>query len=455
MNSMNMLVWWTKISRPLFSLFDFYASKQARCVASYLEHLSLDRTQWTTQEVLTQLQLEKLKKILREASYLPFWKDRCDKDSVLYREIVSLEEVTELPILTREDIRKYFPHHLVNPNLPRRRYYKEHTSGSTGEALVFYEDTITIPTRIARYRRQRVWIEHTSRSTLMRMMNRERLGFWNEGHCLMVRSGEEFDDALTRMYSEIEAESRKHPVFLEAISSYILRLAQLIEEHNLNRLFVTGLLTFGESLAPKEVAFVENIFSTKMFSRYSLREFSTIAQECRYSSRNIFHVIAEHFYVEIVDEDGCVVSHDTTGRVIVTSLENMVMPFIRYDTGDRGRLLAQKCLCGCVLPLLVIEGRELSSIRLRTGNVVSLKDMISTLASHMYNAGQFQLVHKKSDHFVLRLVLFERYNTSTFLERLKKSLSDVIGKGVAVDAQIVSSIPLSKGGKRVLFVSEM
>jgi len=451
---MNPLLWWTKGSRPLFGLFDLVSSKQARSTASSLEHFYLRRSQFATHEILHDIQLEKINQILHVAARIPFWQKYYNGDPVLYRGVTSLGELNRLPVLTRGAIRKYFPHQIVNWQLPKRRYYKEHTSGSTGEALEFFEDTVTIPGRIARYRRQRAWIEGVRNSSLIRLMNRERLGFWNEGRCLTVQRAEELDDALLRMYRDIEAESKKCPVFLESIASYLLRLAQLIQEHNLDRLNVTGLLVFGEGLAPAEVKFIEQTFSSKIIRRYSLRECSTVAQECGHSSADGgFHIVAEHFYVEVVDEKDSALGYNQPGTIVITSLDNTVMPFIRYNTGDRGCLISRKCSCGVNLPLLAIEGREPPPLRLNSNVNVSIKEMISVLSSLLFNAGQFQLIQKKQNVFVLQAVLFDQYAKRAFFDHIISSLKKVVREDIDIQVEVVSTIPLSKGGKRILFMS--
>ena len=48
-----------------------------------------------------------------------------------------------------------------------------------------------------------------------------------------------------------------------------------------------------------------------------------------------YHVSAESVFMEILDEDCKPTKPGNVGRVVVTSLYNYAMPFIRYDLGDR------------------------------------------------------------------------------------------------------------------------
>jgi len=446
---------WVAISRMFFDKSNLTPSSYARRVAVYLEYIFLSYTQYVSKKTLEQIQSQRFRIIFKSANKSGFlhekYKEASPKNDTIY-----IQNINQLPILERNDIEKYFLNELTKPRFSQKRYYKEHTSGSTGQTMEFFEDTITISSRIARYRRQRNWIEGKQSSKLIRIMNRERLGFSNEGVCLTVQDGEDLDSALLRMHKTIEHENKKHPVFLESISSYLLRLAQLINEYNLRHFSVTGLLTFGEVLSVEEKKFIEQIFSAKIFNRYSLREFSTVAQECPHSPPHTFHVISEYFYVEIIDDNDVVLPINRMGKIAITSLINEVMPFIRYNTRDQGRLVSRPCPCGRTLPLLEIKGRDITPLGSLKNDkhTVSSKDIIDVLVSVMYKAGQFQLVHASSSRLDVQVSLFDRYNNEKFFEYIKKSLVKIVGNKPTINIHKVPSIPLSKGGKRVLFIEK-
>jgi phenylacetate-CoA ligase len=61
------------------------------------------------------------------------------------------------------------------------------------------------------------------------------------------------------------------------------------------------------------------------------------------------HVISENVIVEVVDESGQAVI-GKEGDILISDLNNRVMPFIRYRIGDRGRILASQCSCGRIGP---------------------------------------------------------------------------------------------------------
>ena len=57
--------------------------------------------------------------------------------------------------------------------------------------------------------------------------------------------------------------------------------------------------------------------------------------------------------------------------MLVTPLTNRLMPMIRYDIGDAGRLLDGACACGLPLPLMEMDlCRQNDLIRTHSGKTV-------------------------------------------------------------------------------------
>jgi phenylacetate-CoA ligase len=89
---------------------------------------------------------------------------------------------------------------------------------------------------------------------------------------------------------------------------------------------------------------------------YGAAEVGLIAASCDRSGAAL-HVQADHLIVEIVDAAGARLPDGEPGRVVVTDLHNRAAPYLRYDLGDRARLLAHRCACGRALPLVELVGR--------------------------------------------------------------------------------------------------
>ncbi len=107
-----------------------------------------------------------------------------------------------------------------------------------------------------------------------------------------------------------------------------------------------------------------------MASYYGANEFHSIAYECPYGN---MHLMSGNVYVEVLnDNKECVAGEE--GEVYVTSLTNSVMPLIRYQIGDRGKIEAgKKCMCGNHSPVIVVSG------------------IVGTRLSHKINGDNFSL----------------------------------------------------------------
>jgi phenylacetate-CoA ligase len=103
---------------------------------------------------------------------------------------------------------------------------------------------------------------------------------------------------------------------------------------------------------------MQRAFGCKVFNQYGSREVPNMACECRHGN---MHVFTDHGVPGIPP-------HGRRGPLLVTSLTNRLMPFIRYDIGDSGRLLDGECGCGSPFPLMAMGMcRRNDLIRTRDG----------------------------------------------------------------------------------------
>jgi phenylacetate-CoA ligase len=116
-------------------------------------------------------------------------------------------------------------------------------------------------------------------------------------------------------------------------------------------------LTFAsnENLFSSTRDLLEESFEGRVVDRYGSAEFPGVAWTCPEGN---YHLIPEQL-VEILDENDDPVASGERGRLVITTLHNLAMPLVRYDTQDlaiRGE--DEVCECGCRWPYLSeVEGR--------------------------------------------------------------------------------------------------
>ena len=89
----------------------------------------------------------------------------------------------------------------------------------------------------------------------------------------------------------------------------------------------------GEYLFDEYRKTIEEAFGIKTVNMYGCNKTNEIAYE--YPDGKL-HVISNNVIVEVIKDNKTV--YDEEGDIYVTSLKNYAMPFIRYETGDRGIL---------------------------------------------------------------------------------------------------------------------
>jgi phenylacetate-CoA ligase len=99
----------------------------------------LEESQWWTERQTKSLQEEKLGNVLEHAyQNVPYYRPKLDELGVKPSQIAGLDDLQKLPVLTKRDIRDYFPEKLVAKNVSRKEMLPGMTGGSTGRPLQFY-----------------------------------------------------------------------------------------------------------------------------------------------------------------------------------------------------------------------------------------------------------------------------------------------------------------------------
>lgn len=128
----------------------------------------------------------------------------------------------------------------------------------------------------------------------------------------------------------IEKIKRFEPTWIIAQPSTLLQLLYLTNDNEWYKTIRYVELT-GEVLSLKVKNYIgERIQTAKVANMYSSTESNCIALEC---PNGHLHVIDENVFIE----------HSNQNELIITSLTNTVMPFIRYNIHDRGSIYSPEC----------------------------------------------------------------------------------------------------------------
>jgi phenylacetate-CoA ligase len=149
-----------------------------------------------------------------------------------------------------------------------------------------------------------------------------------------------------------------------------------------------------------------SVYGCPVYNHYGSREMHNIAMECT-EGRGL-HVSALTHLVEVLDDEGRPCPPGIEGDLVITSLFNRAMPFIRYRIGDRGIIAAEACACGRGLPLLAqVSGRRVDCFWTKEGRIVPGEYFIHLLGVHLKGSPilKYQVIQEEYDRLRFKLVL--------------------------------------------------
>lgn len=413
-----------------------------RHLDALLRHQALSAAQLRAQ------QASDLAALLRHArERVPFYRAR-DRKIPLDGDVH--EVLRRLPILRKDDVARD-PDALLDERADRSTVRIAHTGGSTGQPLAYYYD------------------RHKHELMRAGMMRSYMFSGWRPGERILNFWGARQDvkprglrkrigdviaaERTVGAYDITEADlarwvdtiRRERPVLLQGYASILAELARHVaDSHARLPGTLKGVFSTAEMLHDRQRALMETAFGCKVFNQYGSREVPNIACECRHGN---LHVFTDMVYLEAVREDG-------EDKLLVTALTNYLMPFIRYDLGDSGRLKDGDCPCGLPFPLLEMGlCRSNDLIRTRAGKVVYPSYFIHLLDG-LQGIRQYRFVQTAYDRMTLDLVAAQPLPTDAAAALAARIRADV-DPGMRLEIRHVDAIPRTRSGKHRFVVRDM
>ncbi|MCR5049535.1 MAG: AMP-binding protein, partial [Paludibacteraceae bacterium] len=166
---------------------------------------------------------------------------------------------------------------------------------------------------------------------------------------------------------------RLHPTAIMCVPSFILRLIEYAEQHDIDyrHSSIRKIIGIGEGLRDQQ--FNLNLLGQRihdkwpeveLYATYSSTEMSATFSECEHACGG--HVHPELIIVEIIGDDDKPVADGQPGEIVITTLGVEGMPLLRFRTGDIAARVNKPCACGRnsyrLTPLI---GRKHNMIKLK------------------------------------------------------------------------------------------
>jgi phenylacetate-CoA ligase len=390
-------------------------------------------------------QQQRLAEILGHArACSPFWAARIP---------AGRHALWRLPLLHRRDLRAQVQAEGALPLPPEHgELIPNATSGSSGEALTFWCSSLAGAYNEARYSFDDVMsgrdltLPFTAVSKRFKSVESfERWPsltgeFWRTGGGrgipISTRSIEEgIEDILAGPVGHLLT----RPAALDALIGHVQRTGRQPER-------LGEILANSETVTPALRARTREVLGARIADRYSCEELGPIAFQCPTLDTH-YHVATSNVLLEAVDDRGRPAPDGRPGNLVVTGLNALATPILRYDIGDVGRLLP-RCPCGHAGPALTdLQGRRKGLLRLPDGRRLycnlSAKALLAAAPVR-----EFRILQTGARTLVIRVVA-DGALTPAQTEGIAELLRAETSPDFAVQVESVDAIDWGEGGKRI------
>lgn len=426
------------------NIFRFFLSI-ARWLDRRIQLWALKKGDTFTHRDWEEIQAEKLRRILIYAhSNTNFWKEQeVSSSGNLINILVTLRL---LPITSRILLKKLGTENFMSaPN--EHRSTLAYTSGSTSEPLEFHQDERGLIRRNLNTFEEFRYIK----MSLKKQTDMLIIGLTTHSDLddVGIRfTGRDLDDAAIRKGSIYTYIHQYRPSLLISTPSLIKRLALFFQKESIPTYF-KAIMYRGEHLDEQEKKELNHIFNCRIYGNYGTRECSIIGMECEW---NNFHTAPWMNFIEIINERGQPVPIGQKGRIVVTHFENEVMPFIRYEIGDIGKIDASSCPCDRQTPTITFVGRSGGSIETSSGKSVMILSIATLIAKNFHSSiERFQMEHISRTILIFRFIPLKKYSKAAE-GRLLVKLSKIFDNQIQIKIERVSHFRPNATGKIPLLI---
>ena len=417
----------------------FIHSRQKRERYAYLQEL-LNNERMSREQLLQKQQRELFQTITFAVNNTGFYQHKYQQAMLHGLDDPALKS---LPILLKDEVVRH-KDAMVARGMEKRNLRIGHTGGSTGRPLAFYYDSHKIELMRAGMMRSYMWSGWQPGEKI--------LNFWGARQDIKGGGGfskkvDDYISAETTISAYEYTQAQLHewakyiqsykPVLLQGYASILAELAgYIIEQHMRMPKSLKGVFSTAEVLYEWQRETIEAAFACKVFNQYGSREIPNIALECRHGN---FHVFTDMVYLESVN-----MQHEE--RFLVTSLTNRVMPFIRYEIGDTGRLRVGDCPCGSPFPLMEVEFCRSNDIIVTQSGKRIYPSYFIHLLDGVEGINQYQFVQNELNRITLSITATSQLSPG-LQKLLQRRVQNEIDSGLMLEIEQVDEIRRTSSGK--------
>ncbi len=411
---------------------------------------------WSKEETLSRaeieaIQLERLQATVKQVwDKVPPYRKKMEAAGVKPEDIKSLNDLSKLPFVTKQDLRDNYPFGLFA--VPKDDIVRIHaSSGTTGK-----------PTVVGYTARDlEMWTECVSRIACMGGATSKDVaqicfGYGMFTGALGLHYG--LENIGAAMVPSSTGNSEKQIMYMKdfetsllvATPSYAMRLAEVALEMGIDPkkdLHVKIGLVGSELLTDAMRDEMHKLWGDDMLitSNYGMSELMGpgVSGECEFMDG--MHINEDYFIPEIIDpvtEE--VLPPGEKGELVVTCIFKEALPLIRYRTKDITRLIYEPCKCGRTFCRMEnLQGRTDDMLKIRGVNV--FPSQIEEVIFSVDEIGpHYEIIVTRENHadkLEIRVELLKATDSYKELEEIQKKIKSKLRVMLGLDAKISLESP--------------
>lgn len=326
------------------------------------------------------------------------------------------------------------------------------TSGSTGECLeILWKREQNIKSLIPLWKRRKTYYgilpnDPSCYFFTTKVVNGEELEIENTEFGLGFNKMDLTENKIFSIYNKM---LEFNPKWIIVQPSIIILFMNVIKKHKLPLLPELKYIELtGERILNDTKKSLAVFFSCNVASQYGAYEVNSIAYECPEGN---LHIVSENVYVETIEDN----------NICITSLQNKVMPFIRYKIGDKGKIITNhSCLCGCNEPIIELDMARENDWIYNSDGTVCHSDLFCNVITKInlilqQAVKQYQIIQTAYEAFEVYLVVDENEEIDLIKELFVKNYEKYQKKSKFDFFFVDFLFPSEKTGKLAWFISKI
>src|SRR5258708_2014679 len=363
----------------------------------------IENAPFRSRDEIREQQFRDLTALLAHAeARVPYYRSLFRSFGIRSQDIRTWDDFFQLPILTKDIIRAQ-QRDLIREDVPIEKLRPHFSGGSTGVPLKFFRSRdYMVASDAGSYRnlQQCGWRPGEMIAFFWggndKLYGMSRLEFEARQFVRRTYQFDPFYSGEAEMAKWEKTFRRVRPRVILGYASTIARFAAFLDSQRKSISGIKGVFTTAEKLYKPQREVIERVFQCKAFDCYGSSEVQNIAAEC---PQGKMHINADFV---VMEEDNSVVSGPKP--LLLTSLKNWSMPFIRYRNEDCGSFSPESCTCGNNFPLMRLEiARTSDNFLFPNGRVVH-GEFFTHLMYGSDGISLFQFHQTAVDEIVLSIV---------------------------------------------------